>query len=265
MITKSNKWSQQVVDEATQHDFTLETVYNNIHSNYNGLFTKHCKWCGQSIVYVAVVKGTHTATKAIIERHIGCDCLGHLLGTGWRYYSTMTQQVKALKSVAAIAARQVKYSIDYATQIAWLQSLPSSMFNNTYTGHFLSDMLVLLTTGKKVYSTKMHDYLMKLMKDQRFQPATMTKTVQVQSTELQKIETLLKLIAEVDGDSIQDVRYRGSYNVVKSVFDYVKKMNGATRKQLDMLNSIFKRYNDMKAKKIEVKAKLNLNDPAIPF
>lgn len=265
MITQSRKWSPAVVTEATSHDFVLKTVFNN---NANPVAAAHCQWCGQKIVYVALVEGTHQSTKAVISRQIGCDCLVHLLGIHWGYYSTLQQQVKTLKEQAAIEGRQKLYATKFAAEIAWLQSLPESMIgasSKSYTASFLRDMLTLLTTGKKVFTKKMYDYLSKLKKDQRFQPATVAKTAQVQNTELGKIQALLTLIESVDGKSIHDIHYRGSYNIVKSVYDYVQKMNGATRKQLDMLNKIFARYTAMSKKKIETKAVLNLNDPSIPF
>ena len=137
------------------------------------------------------------------------------------------------------------------------------MTTTGYAGKFLSDMLIILTTGNKQYSPKMGAYLDKLMKDKRFQPATVTKMTALQNTELTKIQTLLKLIEEVDGGMIHT--QKSSYDLVFSVMGYVTKMNGATRKQLDMLNKIFARYTAMKKKKTEVKTTMNLNDPNIPF
>ena len=267
MITNSKKWSPEALNDVATYDFSLETVYSN---NGKPLAVKNCQWCGQRIVYVAVVKGaSKSALGTDVERHIGCDCLAHLLGTSWRYYGTMNRQVKTLKDAASVESRRVKYETQYAKEIVWLQSLcfylpgGSSMTTTGYAGKFLSDMLIILTTGNKQYSPKMNAYLQKLMEDKRFQPATVTKMTALQNTELTKIQTLLKLIEEVDGGMIHT--QKSSYDLVFSVMGYVTKMNGATRKQLDMLNKIFARYTAMKKKKTEVKTTMNLNDPNIPF
>lgn len=278
IVVNSVKWDENAKNLVENFDFDLERSYRN-HGNFTFAPkdihgqppVTHCQFCGQNIVYVAVIAGKSKfapdTTAVPVYRQIGFDCLERVLGRYWKHYHTAMSQYKTLMQEAAQESRAKRYPVKYKEYIDWIQALPTFLTENrayNYTNYFIKDMLKILTTGSKIFSPKMEEQLKRLMNDPRYDAKKAIETNQLQRVEQSQIEKLLNLIKEIDGDKIHE-KY-SSYGFVNSVLTYVVKNNGAKRAQLDALNNVYKRYTEIKRKRDEATKKNDVfADKSIPY
>jgi len=276
IVENSVKWDEDAIQMVENYDFDLDTSYRN-HSGHTPSDihgqkpVDHCMFCGQQIVYVAVIAGKSKfapqTTVVPVYQQIGFDCLERVLGTTWKHYHNAMAQYKQMVKDAAQESRATRYPVKYKHYIDWITGLPAMLTENrsyNYTNYFIKDMLKILTKGTKVFSPKMEDYLKRLMTDPRYDAKKAIETNQLQRVEQSQIQKLLELIKEIDGDKIHE-QY-SSYGFVNSVLTYVVKNNGAKRAQLDALNNVYKRYTEIKRKRDEATKKNDVfADKTIPY
>ena len=270
LVENSKRWDDEAKKLVAEYDFDLDHVYSVAHSPidvHGAPPVKNCQFCGQKLWYVAIIIGKpkFADAKTGIYRQIGCDCLERVLGENWHHYSTAMSQLKTLKEAAAKEARQKKYAEKYPDFIKWLAVIvTTSLIENkqyNWVNWFIKDMYLILTTGSKIFTPKMEDYLKSLMKDPRYQPAQSTQILKIVTVEVDKVRKLLDLIEQVDGTHIYESH--SAFKFVNSVLNYVIKNNGATQAQLDALNKVYASYK--KTSDGKVAAQVNLNDISIPY
>lgn len=254
-VVNSTRWNEMAVQLAADYDFDYVEGYRT-HKGHRPVTVAnqrlksvdHCEFCGQLIVYVAVIGGKSKfapeTSKIPLLKQIGFDCLERILGVNLGYYHKAMQDYKEMKNDAAIESRQKRYAEKYKDYIDWLLNLSPMLIENksyNYQNGFLRDMLHLLTTGQKQFTKDQEAYLQRVMKDPRFDTKNAVEITQIQRNELKKIKELLAFIAKVDGKKIVD-SYRSSYSVVNNILAYVVRNNGATQAMLLKLNDINKTY-----------------------
>ena len=156
-----------------------------------------------------------------------------------------------------IQKRQLEFSKKYTPEIKWLETNPIAKNDN-----FLMDMLKVLKSGERPFSEKMHMSVKKAMTNPRFD---IKKNIELKGkidAIKQKVEVLVELVRSVD-------EHKGDYYVqnysaigfVRSIRDQLDDGRYLSKKQLQALNKVFKRYTNSMDKLInDNKPKRSQND-----
>ena len=137
-----------------------------------------------------------------------------------------------------IQKRQLEFSKKYTQEIKWLETNPIAKNDN-----FLMDMLNVLKSGERPFSEKMHMSVKKAMTNPRFD---IKKNIELKGkidAIKQKVDVLVDLVRSVD-------EHKGDYYVqnysaigfVRSIRDQLDDGRYLSKKQLQGLNKVFKRY-----------------------
>ena len=137
-----------------------------------------------------------------------------------------------------IQKRQLEFSKKYTQEIKWLETNPIAKKDN-----FLMDMLNVLKSGERPFSEKMHMSVKRAMTNPRFD---IKKNIELKGkidAIKQKVEVLMELVRSVD-------EHKGDYYVqnysaigfVRSIRDQLDDGRYLSKKQLQALNKVFKRY-----------------------
>ena len=137
-----------------------------------------------------------------------------------------------------IQKRQLEFSKKYTPEITWLENNQIAQKDN-----FLMDMLNVLKTGNRPFSEKMHIAVRKAMSNPRFD---IKKNIELKGkidAIKQKVEVLVDLVRSVD-------EHKGEYYVqnysaitfVRSIQNQLDEGRYLSKKQLQALNKVFKRY-----------------------
>ena len=137
-----------------------------------------------------------------------------------------------------IQKRQLEFSKKYTPEIKWLESNQIAQKDN-----FLKDMLNVLKSGERPFSEKMHMSVKKAMTNPRFD---IKKNIELKGkidAIKQKVDVLVDLVKSVD-------EHKGDYYVqnysaigfVRSIQEQLEGGRYLSKKQLQALNKVFKRY-----------------------
>lgn len=248
-VKPSRRWHLDVKKLVRDFDFDRDQTYRNHEGHQPGTVhgqkpAENCQFCGQPIMYVAVIAGRSKfapeTTKHPKYYQIGFDCLRIVLGENWKDYAWMHREYKAMVDEAAVESRKKRYAVDYAQYIAWIKTLPASLYENrayNYQNWKIKRFLETLTTGCRNFTKQDEADLLRFMKDKRFDSTQMVETKKLQTVEIDKVKQLLVRIQEKDKFTSK------TYEFVNSVLSYIIRWNGATQKQLEALNKIHKQYN----------------------
>lgn len=239
VIIESRKWYQEAIDLVRNFDFALDTVYDNTRESSPKV--QNCQFCGQSIRYVAIISGQPMQMKVEtpIKKHIGCDCLGRVLGEDWKYYGSAMNQHKKLVDAAKVESRKEKYANQYAEYIKWIEALPEFVKNQ-----FLKNVYVVLTTGSKVFSDKMEKFFLWHKNNPKYNGQEVLTNYNKIADYKERCKKIIQLIESVDGAHIHS-NY-SSFNFVNSVMNSIDRQNGLTPSQMKALNNVYTRYTEKK-------------------
>ena len=137
-----------------------------------------------------------------------------------------------------IQKRQLEFSKKYTPEITWLENNQIAQKDN-----FLMDMLNVLKTGNRPFSEKMHIAVRKAMSNPRFDIKTNIDFEEAIDAIKQKVEVLVDLVTSVDekkGDYY--IQNYSAIHFVRSIQNQLESGRYLSKKQLQGLNKVFKRY-----------------------
>jgi hypothetical protein len=261
---KSVKWNSGASDlvdvsmfgvvTVYDNNFEYKKVFDNVSSELKKLYpsfshsfkkTEHCEFCGQSIMYVAIIIAIDKSDPEKIDfRQIGCDCLGKIFGTTWSGFRDADSIKKILVGQAKIRSRKEKYAVKYKHYIDWLNLLPSAILEHK---QFLRDMKTVLTTGSKVFSENMEQYLKSLTTAKDYSQENLKTLGTTVESVIAKLEHLLKLVSDTDKDNI--TKPWSAYEFVNSVLTQTRNnYRVPTLKQMLSINKVYDRYTKIRVK-----------------
>jgi hypothetical protein len=253
----SRRWKVDIREMVNDYNFKL----NHVHGNDG-----KCDFCGNNLIYVAVIDGTLlSGGNSNKTYNVGLDCLGLVLGKGWAYYNVAKREIAKLKKIAAAKKRAEKYAVKYKDMIDWFNSLHPEQLKKNY---FYLSMYRILTTGSRVFTENMESVIrskmgkIKISKEEYDEKLKHHKEVV-----LPRLQTLLNLVKEVDGItdemSIYDLPKYSAYSFVLDVFGDAKRKNRLTPGQIEALNRVHVRYTKRKKGMGEKRVEINTSD--IPY
>ena len=137
-----------------------------------------------------------------------------------------------------IQKRQLEFSKKYTPEIKWLETNPIAKNDN-----FLMDMLNVLKSGERPFSEKMHMSVKKAMTNPRFD---IKKNIELKGkidTIKKKVDILIYLVRSVDEKkSSYYVDNYSAIGFVHSIRNQLDEGRYLSKKQLQALNKVFKRY-----------------------
>ena len=134
--------------------------------------------------------------------------------------------------------RKLEYAEKYEKEIKWLSSNELALKES-----FLSDMLRVLKTGNRPFSEKMHNAVLKSMKNPKYDEIAMIERKDKMKPILEKINRVWELVAEVDEG--KNDYYLANYSAlpfVNSLKEQFERNAMLSEKQMNALNSVFKKY-----------------------
>ena len=155
-----------------------------------------------------------------------------------------------------IQKRQLEFSKKYTQEITWLENNQIAQKDN-----FLMDMLKVLKSGERPFSEKMHIAVRKAMTNPRFD---IKKNIELKGkidAIKQKVEVLVDLVRSVDehkGDYY--VQNYSAIHFVRSIQNQLDSGRYLSKKQLQALNKVFKRYNTSMDKILNNNKQKGVND-----
>ena len=144
-----------------------------------------------------------------------------------------------------IQKRKEEYAKKYKDELKWLTTNKLIESND-----FLTDMALILKTGKRPFSEKMHNAVLKAMKDPRYDLVKSIKLKEKALPTLEKIDKVLDLVNEVDGD--KNDYYIQNYSAlpfIMSIRNQFESRLQISPKQMEGLNKVYKKYKKRKEKK----------------
>lgn len=256
MSLTSRRWKLDVKGIVNDYNFKLSHVHGD---------TGKCDFCGNPLVYVAVIDGENLRDKSIKTYGIGLDCLQLVLGTEWAYYLQVDREIKRLKKIAAAKSRAKKYAVEYKDIIEWLTGFhPEYVKKNL----FYRDMIAILTEGKKVFSKNMEKVLRSRMGKIRMSVAEYDEKLKHhKEVVIPRIAKLLDLVKEVDNinENTFDIPKYSAFNFVYSVMSSAIERNTLTPGQKDGLNKVYVRYTKMKKERGAMSTKKEVDMSGIPY
>ena len=134
--------------------------------------------------------------------------------------------------------RRLEYAEKYEKEIKWLSTNQIALKEK-----FLSDMLRVLKTGNRPFSEKMHNSVLKSMKNPKYDEIAMIERKDKMKPILEKINRVWELVAEVDEG--KNDWYLANYSAlpfVNSLKEQFERNAMLSEKQMNALNSVFKKY-----------------------
>ena len=141
--------------------------------------------------------------------------------------------------------RKLEYAEKYKDEIKWLSTNQIALKES-----FLSDMLNVLKTGNRPFSEKMHNAVLKSMKNPKYDELKMIERKDKMKPILEKINRVWELVAEVDED--KNDYYLANWSAlpfVNSLKDQFERNYQLSEKQMKALNSVYKKYKKRLEKK----------------
>ena len=140
--------------------------------------------------------------------------------------------------------RKLEYAEKYETEIKWLSSNELALKES-----FLSDMLRVLKNGSRPFSEKMHNAVLKSMKNPKYDEIAMIERRDKMKPILEKINRVWELVAEVDEG--KNDWYLTNYSALPFVDSLKKQFERnymLSEKQMLALNKVYKKYLKRKDK-----------------
>ena len=137
-----------------------------------------------------------------------------------------------------IESRKLEYAETYEKEIKWLSTNQIALKEK-----FLSDMLRVLKTGNRPFSEKMHNSVLKSMKNPKYDEIAMIERKDKMKPILEKINRVWELVAEVDEG--KNDWYLANYSAlpfVNSLKDQFERNAMLSEKQMSALNKVYKKY-----------------------
>jgi len=109
---------------------------------------------------------------------------------------------------------------------------------------FLMDMYLILITGNRKMTPKMVDAVRKGMRNPMYNQVTRIERMEKVKPILEKIHMVRSLVEDKDKD--KDPYYKSNYSAmgfVKSVEQQLMKNGKLSKKQMEALNKVYKRYS----------------------
>jgi len=141
--------------------------------------------------------------------------------------------------------RKLEYAEKYKKEIDWLSSNDLALNES-----FLVDMFRVLTTGNRPFSEKMHNAVLKSMKNPKYDEIKMIERKEKMKPILEKINRVWELVAEVDeGKGDWYLQNYSALPFVDSLKKQFEKNYMLSEKQLGALNKVYKKYKKRWEKK----------------
>tara|TARA_R100000789_G_C2956648_1_gene136702 strand:- start:133 stop:606 length:474 start_codon:yes stop_codon:yes gene_type:complete len=134
--------------------------------------------------------------------------------------------------------RRLEYAEKYEKEIKWLSTNQIALKEK-----FLSDMLRVLKTGNRPFSEKMHNSVLKSMKNPKYDEIAMIERKDKMKPILEKINRVWELVAEVDEG--KNDWYLANYSAlpfVNSLKEQFERNAMLSEKQMSALNKVYKKY-----------------------
>ena len=155
-----------------------------------------------------------------------------------------TKKGRQLKSSAA-QKRKEEYNKKYTSLIKKLNEL--NEMGKVY--GFIQDMYKILITGSRPFTEKMHQSTIKALSRSEFDEAKMVEQKANAKGLIEKVNTVYNLVVELDDK--KDSYYITNYSAipfVTSVKEQVEKRYWLSKKQMETLNKVYKKYLKRKEK-----------------
>ena len=134
----------------------------------------------------------------------------------------------------------------YSTEIKWLKE----NLNLLKDDKFMVDMYTILVTGSRKMTPKMIAAVRENVNSPQYDYVTMIKRQEKIKPILEKINTVLTLVKEVDeGKDEYYVKNYSALSFVTSITNQLKSRGKLSQKQMGGLNKVYKRYIKMKENK----------------
>ena len=222
----SSRWKNEIMPVIEENDFGLSNVYDAGPSFRQD--DHQCDFCGTHLRYTAEIVAENNSG---VEYKVGLDCLEHVMGTSWSHLQDVKRRIKNLKEEAKKKRRKEAYAEEYEEEIEWLERYLEIRDDN-----FLSDMHRTLTTGESEFTRKMHQAVLKNMRSTDLEEVK-EKEKWIESV-IDRLESLLEIIEESSKND-------GAWGFVNSVLDFAQKNRRVTEKQLDAINDVYNRYENL--------------------
>lgn len=264
MSLVSRRWKVDIKEMVNDYNFKL----NHVHSN-----SGKCDFCGNKLVYVAVIEGdsmveANTADKCTKKVYdVGLDCLKLVLGSEWAYFRQAKREIAKLKKIAAAKKRAEKYAVQYKDMIDWFNSLHPEKLKSNY---FYLSMYRILTTGERVFTENMESVIRnKMGKISMSVDEYEAKLKNHTEVVLPKIRRLVQTIKELDNItddiSVYDIPKYSAYGFVLDVLAFATKSNRLTAKQVIALNKVRDRYIKIRKQREQLTKKEEIDTSNIPY
>ena len=155
-----------------------------------------------------------------------------------------TNKGRQLKSNAA-NKRKEEYSKKYKSLIERLDMLNKS--GKVY--GFIKDMHTVLTTGNRKFTENMYMSTLEILKKPEFDETKIIEQKSKARVLIEKVNTVYDLVMQVDEDKAS--YYKENYSAipfVKSIKSQVEKKYWLSKKQMETLNKVYKKYLKRKEK-----------------
>jgi len=144
--------------------------------------------------------------------------------------------------------RREEFAEKYNLEIDWLRE-NLGVFKEQG-NDFLTDMYAVLITGNRPFTEKMHNAVIKAMKNPMFDPIERIKRKEKMKPILEKINRVWELVAEVDeGKNDYYLANWSALPFVDSIMKQANKNGKLSEKQMNALNSVYKKYKKRLEKK----------------
>jgi len=116
--------------------------------------------------------------------------------------------------------------------------------------NFLTDMALILKTGSRPFSEKMHNAVLKSMRDPRYDLIESIKLKEKAQPTLEKIDKVLDLVNDVDsGKNDYYIQNYSALSFVMSIRNQFENKLQISPKQMEGLNKVYKKYKGRKKNK----------------
>lgn len=260
----SRRWKVDIKETVNNYNFKL----NHVHGD-----SGKCDFCGNNLVYVAVIEGDSLVEANTVDKctkkvyDVGLNCLQLVLGEEWIYFRQAKREIAKLKKEAAKKKRAEKYAVQYKDMIDWFKSLHPEKLKTNY---FYLSMYRVLTTGERVFTENMESAIRnKMGKISMSADEYEEKLKHHREVVLPKIRRLVQTIKELDDItddmSIYDVPKYSAYGFVLDVLAFATKSNRLTPNQVIALNKVRDRYIKKKKQTENVTKGKELDTSKLPY
>ena len=145
--------------------------------------------------------------------------------------------------------RKAEYAKKYAKEIKELLRI----IETTEKNQFILDMYNILNSGSRVFTEKMHNSVLKIINSPQYDSVKQIEAKKAIEPYIEKVNKIWDMVNFCDGDKHQ--YYIANYSAlpfVESVKKHLETRFTISKKQMESLNKVYKKYKPRYEKKIKL-------------